>query len=249
MQKVLLKSNKVYQSALPAPTGTGTDLTGHTDDMTDTTSRTAPPAARQTPALLGQHIRTQRRKLHLTLKTVAERANLSVGYLSQVETDKAVPTLGTLAQIAEALETDLDRFIAAPRPDTALSKAKDRKRFSLPGSPLQYESISADYAGSELSSYILHVPPGYASETVTHEGEEIIVILDGEIRQVLGDATMTMRPGDALHYSGSTPHAWSNIGTTPARVLWTGTLSVLMRNARVAREPNPTTTKPTGEPS
>lgn len=217
--------------------------------MTDTTSQAALAKARRTPAPLGGHIRTQRRKLQLSLKIVAERANLSVGYLSQVETNKAVPTLGTLAQIAQALETDLDRFITAPRPDAALSRAKDRKRFSLPGSPLQYEAISADYAGSELSSYILHVPPGYASETVTHEGEEIIVVLDGEIQQVLGDATMTMRPGDALHYSGSTPHGWSNTGAITARVLWTGTLSVLMRNARVAQGPIRTTptTKPTGE--
>jgi uncharacterized cupin superfamily protein len=67
------------------------------------------------------------------------------------------------------------------------------------------------------------------SETVTHEGEEIIVILEGEIEQMLGDAVIRMCVGDCLHYSGATPHALSNTTAFPARVLWTGTLSVLHR--------------------
>ncbi|HVG48438.1 MAG TPA: cupin domain-containing protein, partial [Rubellimicrobium sp.] len=42
----------------------------------------------------------------------------------------------------------------------------------------------------------------------------------------------TMRAGDSLHYSGATPHAWTNRGSDPARILWTGTLSVLHRHSR-----------------
>ncbi len=163
-------------------------------------------SARSYPALsflLGPRLRKRRRQLGLTLRELCERAGLSVGYLSQVENDKAVPTLGTLAQIAAGLEVGLDYFVAQPRPADALSRAEGRPRFSLPGSPVAYEAISSDYPGSELSSYILHVPPGYASETVTHEGEEIVVILNGEIEQRLGAEVITMRAGDSLHYSGA----------------------------------------------
>jgi uncharacterized cupin superfamily protein len=119
--------------------------------------------------------------------------------------------------------------VAQPKPADAFSRAEGRPRFSLPGSPVSYEAISSDYPGSELSSYILHVPPGYASETVIHEGEEIIVILDGEIEQTLDGIAITMRTGDSLHYSGAAPHAWANRSGDPARILWTGTLSVLHR--------------------
>ncbi|MFP7572004.1 helix-turn-helix domain-containing protein [Marivita sp. S2033] len=185
--------------------------------------------ARQTPAVLGPRIRGRRRKLSLTLKTLAERSGVSVGYLSQVETDKAVPSLGTLAQIAQALEVDLDHFITTPRAATALSRASERAQFSLPGSAMSYEMVSNDYPGSELSSYILLVPPGYASEVTTHEGEEIVMVLEGEIEQTLGDETLVMGQGDALHYSGATPHSWANRSDAPARMIWTGTLSVLLR--------------------
>ncbi|EYD76008.1 transcriptional regulator, XRE family with cupin sensor domain protein [Rubellimicrobium mesophilum DSM 19309] len=201
----------------------------------------------RTGPLLGPLLRKRRRKLGLTLRELCARTGLSVGYMSQVENDKAVPTLATLAQIAEGLEVGLDYFVAQPKPADALSRAEGRPRFSLPGSPMVYEAISSDYPGSELSSYILHVPPGFASETVTHEGEEIIVILEGEIEQRLGGVAMTMRAGDSLHYSGATPHAWANHGA-PARILWTGTLSVLHRHAgpRLPRRPPEADDTPTG---
>ena len=63
----------------------------------------------------GPLLRKRRRLLGLTLRQLCDRAGLSVGYLSQVENDKAVPTLGTLAQIAAALDVGLDYFVAQPR--------------------------------------------------------------------------------------------------------------------------------------
>jgi transcriptional regulator with XRE-family HTH domain len=204
-------------------------------------------------------LRKRRRLLGLTLRQLCDRAGLSVGYLSQVENDKAVPTLGTLAQIAAALDVGLDYFVAQPEPADALSRAENRPRFSLPGSPVAYEALGSDYPGSELSSYILHIPPGYFSETVTHDGEEIVVILDGEIEQTLGGEVITLHSGDSLHYSGNTPHAYANRSDGPARLIWTGTLSALHRrgNPRLPPRPGPnpgpvaapttTRTDPTGE--
>ncbi len=205
---------------------------------------------------LGPLLRKRRRLLDLTLRQLCDRAGLSVGYLSQVENDKAVPTLGTLAQIAAALDVGLDYFVAQPEPADALSRAENRPRFSLPGSPVAYEALGSDYPGSELSSYILHVPPGYASETVTHDGEEIVVVGDGEIEQTLGGEIIALRAGDSLHYSGAIPHAYANRSEGPARLIWTGTLSVLHRrgNPRLPLRPAPGTpgretarTEPTGE--
>lgn len=195
----------------------------------------------EAPAL-GPVMRRRRKALGLTLRATAEASGLSTGYLSQVETGKAVPTLGTLAQIASALGVGLDYFVSQKRPVDALSTAAGRQRFSVPGSPIEYEAVSAEYPGSSLVSYLLHVPPGYRSESASHEGEEIIFILDGLIDQTLGGETMRMRPGDSLHYDGSTPHAWFNPGPGTARVLWTGTLAVL-REGGAAGTPKTDDTK------
>lgn len=182
------------------------------------------------PPQLGPLVRKRRKQLGLTLAMLCNKAGLSVGYLSQVERGNSVPTLGTLAAIADALDVGLDYFITAPKPLEAISRAHNRPQFSLEGSSIIYESISTDFPGSELTSYILHVPPGYQSETVSHEGEEILMMLDGMIEQTLGGETFQMGVGDCLHYAGTTPHSWKNPTNATARILWTGTLSVLQRS-------------------
>jgi transcriptional regulator with XRE-family HTH domain len=208
-------------------------------------AQTAEAVAPEAPAL-GPAMRRRRKAMGLTLRMAAEAAGLSTGYLSQVETGKAVPTLGTLAQVAAALGVGLDYFVAETRPVDALSRADGRRRFSVPGSPVEYEAVSADYPGSSLVSYVLHVPPGYRSETAAHEGEEVIFILEGTIDQTLAGQTMRMRPGDSLHYDGAIPHAWANTGPGTARVLWTGTLAVLRRGGAAAGREK-TNGHPTGE--
>ena len=176
---------------------------------------------------LGAHIRRRRKQLGMTLQALCDEAGLSPGFLSQVERGLATPSLGTLAQIAQGLNVGLEHFIGATRPADQLTRAGERPQFSIDASALGYESLGASFPGASLSSYLLHVPPGFESEITAHEGEEIIFILEGEITQMLGGETFTLRTGDSLHYSGSTPHSWANRTDAPARILWTGTLSVL----------------------
>lgn len=194
-----------------------------------------PPAARkavQQPKV-GALIRARRRRLHMTLQELCTAAGISVGYLSQVERDHATPSLGTLAQIARSLDVGVDYFIATPSAEDGLTRAAERNRFSVDGSSIVYERIAADFAGNLLSSFILHVPPGYRSETVAHEGEEIIFVLEGLIVHRLDDDEMVLSPGDSLHFRGNRPHSWSNDTDRTARVLWTGTLP--MFRSRVER--------------
>jgi transcriptional regulator with XRE-family HTH domain len=105
----------------------------------DTTARPLPASA----PMLGSLIRKRRLQLGLTLRQLCERAGLSAGYLSQVENNKAVPALGTLAQIAAGLEVGLDYFCGAAEARRRIVKVQGRPRFSLPGSPVAYETISS----------------------------------------------------------------------------------------------------------
>lgn len=186
-----------------------------------------PRAKPRTHPDLGMRIRRRRRQLDLTLRELCDMAGLSPGYLSQVERGLASPTLGTLAQIARGLDLGLEHFVGETRPEDAVTRAGTRPRFSIEGSAMGYETLAASFPGAELSSYILHVPPGFRSETVAHEGEEILFVLEGCITQVLDGEAFRLSAGDSLHYSGATPHSWANESDAPARLLWTGTLAVL----------------------
>lgn len=180
------------------------------------------PETAQPPAF-GGRIRELRRKAGLTLQTLADQAGISVGFLSQIERDKATPSLGTLASLASALGVEIDVFVAAPKLADSVTRAAQRVRFAIADSSLGYERVSTTLPGGQLTSLIVHVPVGYRSEIVSHVGEELIVILDGTIRQTLGDADLILNVGDSLHFMGDTPHSFANIGDGPARMLWTGT--------------------------
>ena len=162
----------------------------------------------------------------LTLQALGDAAGVSIGYLSVIERDQATPSLGTLAQIARHLDVDLDFFVSMPTARNALTRAGERETFAVSGSSIIYERLAADFAGNVLSSFILTIPPGYRSETVSHEGEELLFILEGAITDRLDDEEMILHAGDSLHFRGNRPHSWSNHTSAPARVLWTGTLPI-----------------------
>ena len=192
---------------------------------------------------VGALIRARRRQLHMTLEEICQAAGISKGYLSQVERDQATPSLGTLAQIARSLDVGMDYFIATPSVEDSLTRSGERQKFSVDGSSVLYERIAADFAGNILSSFVMNIPAGYKSETVSHEGEEILFVLDGAIKQRLDDEEIEMRAGDSLHFRGNRPHAWWNDSGKPARLLWTGTLPLF--RGRTASGDGSTKTKKT----
>lgn len=205
---------------------------------------------------VGALIRARRRQQHMTLEALGKAAEVSVGYLSQVERDHATPSLGTLASIARALGVGIDYFVSAPTAQTALTRAHERNRFSLDGSSIVYERLGTEFPGNQLSSFIMTVPAGYRSETVAHEGEEILYVLEGAITQRLDNEEMLMRAGDSLHFRGNRPHSWSNDTDQPARLLWTGTLALFRSSAKPSRQaavavkpgPKPETSKKITKP-
>ncbi|MGF6158856.1 transcriptional regulator with XRE-family HTH domain [Ensifer sp. KUDG1] len=222
------------------------------DPSEDTQAASGKSAGAGQPKV-GALVRARRRQMHMTLQALSDAAGVSVGYLSQIERDLAMPSLGTLAQIAQGLGAELNHFILAPAIDTGLSRAEGRMVFSVGGSPVSYERIGADFAGNQLSSFVITIPPGHRSEVFSHEGEELVYMLEGEILFGLdGDDTM-LSPGDGLHFRGIQPHYWWNRTDKPVRLIWTGTLPLFRLRAsqfnetgapQSALKPAPTKTKP-----
>ncbi len=175
------------------------------------------------PPAFGGRIRDMRRKANLTLQVLADQAGISVGFLSQVERGKATPSLGTLASLAATLGVGVDVFVSNPKPSDSVTREGERPQFALDDSSLSYEHISTTLPGGTISSLIIHIPEGYASEVTAHFGEELIYVLEGTVRQSLDGAQFVLNPGDSLHFMGDTPHAFANIGSGPAKLLWTGT--------------------------
>lgn len=175
---------------------------------------------------MGALIRARRHALRMTLQTLGKDAGVSVGYLSQVERDQASPSISTLAAIARALKVGVDYFIAAPSTQEALTRKGERMRFSVNDPRIAYERLHAEFPGNTLSSFLITIEPGYRSETASHEGEELVFVLEGDLVLRIEDEEMRVGPGDTIHFRGNRLHSWANEGSVAVKLLWAGTLTM-----------------------
>lgn len=182
---------------------------------------------------LGERLRLQRKRLGKSLKDVAEASGLSVGFISQIERNLAVPSLSSLATVAEALQISIGELTGHPgpvagRPDT---RHDQRKAFSLPAGQVRYERLSSVFPHSTLHSVKFTMPEGYRSETVSHHGEEFVYVLKGRILYRVADKAYPLGEGDSLHFDAGLPHSIEALpglpGSAPfAQVIWAGTLDI-----------------------
>lgn len=171
----------------------------------------------------GDRIRHLRRKEGMTLQALADRAGISVGFLSQVERDLASPSLSTLSALATVLEVGVDHFIATPNLHDAVTRQSARARFSPGRYALTYEALTTNLPGGVVSSLIVHFPPYFRSETSNLPGEEIVMVLEGQLRHSTDGTAIDLATGDSLHFMGDRPHSFENAWDQPTRVLWAGT--------------------------
>lgn len=178
---------------------------------------------------VGSLIRNLRRRQDKTLQDLGRVAGLSVGFLSQVEREIATPSLSALAQIAQALEVDIEYFVASPSSESTCTRTGERETYWIDQSSMTYERVSADFPGSTLSAFIITLPPGFTSEVTSHDGEEVVLQLEGRSRFDIEGEIYDLKVGDSLHFRSSRNHAWSNPTDMPSKISWTGTAHILRR--------------------
>jgi len=172
---------------------------------------------RPTPRLaVGGQVRRWRLSRGLTLAAVAARSGLNVGYLSQIENDKASPSLDTLAQLGSALEVEPAWFLMTEPERLTVVRAGDRPVTPTPDGRVEHVD-----GRSSRDIRVLEViaGPGGRMGTHAHAGDEHHIVLAGRLRVTQGDTTVELGPGDYLRWDGALPHDGEVIGDEPARVL------------------------------
>ena len=154
----------------------------------------------------------------LTLAQVGELADLNVGYLSQVENDKASPSLETLAAIADVFEVPITWLLVDAAPAPRVVRRHERRVQTTPDG-LRLEEVDGGFARG------LRIVEGMAPPGIMRRGscpmpvKSIIWCWKG--RSGCGRATSSpiSEPGDYLVWDGCFPHQAENTGDGPARVL------------------------------
>ena len=166
---------------------------------------------------VGRETRRWRLSRGLTLAQVSERSGLNVGYLSQIENEKAVPSLDALVAIAGALDVTPAWLLMDSDSPPRVVREVDRPRTSGPGGA----RIAEVDAGTSRDVCILEVavPPGQATGVHAHQGDEHHLVLSGRWRMTQGEHEVELGPGDYLAWDPSIPHDVENVGDGEGRIL------------------------------
>ncbi|GAC1663686.1 MAG: cupin domain-containing protein [Candidatus Limnocylindrales bacterium] len=179
------------------------------------TEERADEAARRPPAV-GRQIRRWRSERGMTLARVAAASGLNVGYLSQIENDKASPSLACLSAIADALEVPIAWFLVNETRPPEIARAADRRWREQPGG----RASRVDARGSsDISIVEIQVEPGEVTGVHTHPGDEHHLVVVGRFRMTQGEHVTEIGPGDYLRWDGLIPHDAEAIGDEPASML------------------------------
>lgn len=172
--------------------------------------------------LVGALLRMARRNQGLTLQELSDRAELSVGYLSQIERDMATPSLGSLKRLAAALSMDLNHFIQMPNARGMVSRADDRETVWVRAGGMTYQRLHGEFAGASFSAFIITLPPGFVTETDQHFGEEFIEVRAGQVTFSIDGSDYLLSAGDTLHFRSDMQHQAQNSGNGDATLFWLG---------------------------
>ncbi len=182
---------------------------------------------------VGEKVRELREKSGRTLRDMAELTGYSSALLSQIENHMVSPPLGALIKIARALEVKVGAFFGDdPREPFALVRKDERKHVSRFASKegvsygYSYESLGFDKKGRHLEPFLVTLEPATlkSEKLSSHDGEEFIFVLEGEMEVILNRHKDVLYPGDSIYYDSTIPHKVQCHKEAPARILaviWT----------------------------
>jgi len=167
---------------------------------------------------VGREVRRWRQSRGLTLAQVGEQSGLNVGYLSQIENEKAVPSLDALATIARALDVPAAWLLLDSAVAPRVVRSGERPTAGETDSGVRIEEVDA---GTSRDVCILEAfaEPGHATGVHAHHGDEHHVVLAGRWRMTQGEHTYDLGPGDYLAWDPTVPHDVEVIGDEPGRLL------------------------------
>ena len=156
------------------------------------------------------NIRRMRKEKQLTLTQLANRLEITPGFLSRLENFRTIPSLHMLMNIARALEVNLEDLVRAhteavdyvvTRKDQGVEVEREH-----PETGMQYHALAYDMPNKRMSPFFITIPPHTKRSPVTTDGDEFFLVLRGTLRYFIGPDEVLLEKGDSLYFRGEIPH-------------------------------------------
>lgn len=174
---------------------------------------------------IGRALRALRLSRNLTQGDLADRAELSRGFISQVENNLTSPSIATLMDLLECLGSDLTQFFSVQAQDKVVFKKDDmfeKEDVELLRGSILWLVPSAQK--NRMEPMLVTLGPGGRTALIpAHDGEEVGYVLSGAIILHVGGQKHRLSKGESFCLHPDAPHYLENRGQGEARVLWIST--------------------------
>jgi transcriptional regulator with XRE-family HTH domain len=174
---------------------------------------------------IGKRINAIRKEKKMTLDHLADKTGFAKSYLSQIENMKREPPISTLAKIAYVLNVDviylLSGEIRQEDQNFSLVKPSERKIFhrSFGDFGYIYESLNFKKADRLMDGFIITTGFEFPPEPMTHEGQELAYVLEGQHEFFYDGQIYEVGEGDSFYFNSSKPHYSRSIGDKRGKIL------------------------------
>lgn len=173
---------------------------------------------------IGAKIRELRLENALTQEELANRCELTKGFISQIENNLTSPSISTLSDILEVLGTDLGEFFRDEEQEAYVFTEEDFYEKFDDENKFMIKWIVPNAQKYEMEPIIIELQPGGTSHKDNpHSGEEFGYVLEGKIVLQVGSKKITVKAGQSFYYMANKYHHIENKSKEVAKVLWVST--------------------------
>jgi len=173
---------------------------------------------------IGEKIKRLRLENGLTQEELANRCELSKGFISQVERDMTSPSIASLVDILESLGTNLNEFFSENEEEKIVFTPEDA--FENIDEELGYilDWVIPNAQKNAMEPILLKIEPGGSyQEDTPHQGEEFGYVMQGLVQVNHGNRKFKAKKGDSFYYKCNANHNVINIGKSIAKIIMVGT--------------------------
>jgi transcriptional regulator with XRE-family HTH domain len=158
---------------------------------------------------IGTRIRNLRMVQRRTIQDIADACELSKSMVSKIETNTVVPSVATLVKIAKALGTNVSVLMEESDAATSVVITAQKASENITKTDRGYHifPFASEFKEKKMQPFLFVANKGEVKEhRLTHEGEEFIHILEGELKLQVGNVEYLLNKGDSVYFNAMEQH-------------------------------------------
>ena len=180
--------------------------------------------------IVGEKIKALRETKEISIAELAERTGLAEEQINRIENNVDIPSLAPLIKIARALGVRLGTFlddqdemgaVVCRKQETVDNTISFSNNAMDARTHMHYQSLAKSKSDRHMEPFIVDIEATNDTQYTlsSHEGEEFIYVLEGEVEIKYGKETYHLKTGDSIYYESIVAHHVHSFGSENAKIL------------------------------